>query len=651
MTICERHSGGRILCIRLSGLGDIVHAMNALSLLREDRPDAHIAWLVQDQFASLLRGHPCIDEVIEVPRRVWGRRVRNPLRWPRLIPEWSDFAGLLRGKQFDITIDFQSNLKSGCFVIPARAEQRVGFAPPVGDWMNSRFETDLVYAPAEGVHRIERDLALLAPLGIPTRYAPPVLPCNPADRQAMDAALEGLLSGGPVVIIHPGTSEFAAFKRWMPERYARLADRLVDERNADILITHGPSDRHLAEQVVGLMKQRGYFAPATRSLQQLTHLLSRADLFVGSDTGPMHMASALGVPIVTLFGPKDAWQTGPYCSRSIVITGDVDCRPCTKRRCAGQRCMTAIGVDPVLEGALEALDGGGECRADSGPPPGAFSCDFELGGLRGQVSTHCSMPEFYTRVCEPGQLLVPARDPGGRQARHDAGTVVSLPAQGGIRRFRAVRRPPTRSLARALLEVLIGRPAERVWRAARGLARAGVPGPVPASLISQTEGLSHEDVLLTEDAGIEATLRDVLAGDPGWGNMDRRARAQIVEEAAQLLRALHRGGYCHGRLRPESMPAAGAAGNRQLRLADLECTICVGWLPRAAADVVFGMDLGRLAGALGVPISRAEALRFFRAYRRDFMEDPARWRCLLTGVRLTAGGRDLNPWLRRLRVG
>jgi lipopolysaccharide heptosyltransferase I len=651
MTICERHSGGRILCIRLSGLGDIVHAMNALTLLRQDRPDAHIAWLVQDQFASLLRGHPCIDELIEVPRGVWGRRVRNPLRWPRLIPEWSDFAHLLRGKQFDITIDFQSNLKSGCFVIPARAEQRVGFAPPVGDWMNSRFETDLVYAPGEGVHRIERDLALLAPLGIPTRYAPPVLPRSPADREAMDAALDGLLTGGPVVIIHPGTSEFAAFKRWMPERYARLADRLVAEVNADVLITHGPSDRPLAEQVVGLMRRRGHIAPATRSLQQLTHLLSRADLFIGSDTGPMHMASALGVPIVTLFGPKDAGQTGPYCSRSIVVTADVHCRPCTRRRCAGQRCMAAIGVDPVFDGALAALDGGGTCRADSGPPPGAFSGDFELVGLNGQVSTHCSMPEFYTRICEPGQLLVPAREPRARQGQRETGTIVSLPAQGGVRRFRAVRRPPLRSSARAFLEMLTGRPAVRVWRAARGLAAARVPAPIPACLVSRRDGLSHEDVLLTEDPGLAATLRDLLAGDPGWQGMARPARVGLVEATACLLRALHRAGYCHGWLRPESLLAGGSGGHWQLRLTDLECTIYVGRLPRVAADVLFGMDLGRLAGALGMSISRAEALRFFRAYRRDFMEDPARWRCLLMGVRLTAGGRDLNPWLRRLRVG
>jgi hypothetical protein len=361
----------------------------------------------------------------------------------------------------------------------------------------------------------------------------------------------------------------------------------------------------------------------------------------------MHMASALGVPIVTLFGPKDDRQTGPYCSRSIVVTADVHCRPCTKRRCAGQRCMTAIGVEPVVEGALAALDGGGECRADRGPSPGAFSTGFVFGRWRGEISTHCSMPEFYTRICEPDDLI----DAGGRPGPREADTTVSLPAASGRRAFRVVRRPPTGSLSRALVQVVALRPAVRAWRAARGLAAAAVPAIVPACLVSRTEGLSHEDVLLTEDFGGGPLLRHVLDGSPGWDAMDRTGRAELVEATAGLLRDLHRAGYCHLGLRPRSIIARRENGAWQLRLTDLECTIYVGRLPRIAADVLFGMDLGRLVGNLGVRVSRAEALRFFRAYRTGFMEDTARWRCLLSGIRLTAGGRGMNPWLRRLRVG
>jgi hypothetical protein len=311
--------------------------------------------------------------------------------------------------------------------------------------------------------------------------------------------------------------------------------------------------------------------------------------------------------------------------------------------------MTAIGVEPVLEAALEALDGGGQCRADVGPPPGAFSTAFEFGRWRGEMSSHCSMPEFYTRVCEPEDLLragEPVESPG---AADDLAVAVSLPTPAGPASFRAVRTLPPRSLLRAVWQLLAGRPAARAWRAARGLAGAGVPAVIPACLTSRTEGLSHEDVLVSEDPRMPGTLRDLLGG--GWARLSREARGTVVEAAGALLRELHRAGYCHMHLRPESIAARQDSDSWHLRLMQLEYTIYVGRLPRVARDILAGVDLGRFAGALGARISRAEALRFFQAYRRGFMEVPVRWRCLLLGVRLAAGDRGTNPWLRRLRVG
>ena len=114
---------------------------------------------------------------------------------------------------------------------------------------------------------------------------------------------------------------------------------------------------------------RSALAPPTGSLLQYCELLRRAALFIGSDTGPMHIASALGVPAVALFGPKDPVQTGPYCSRSIVVRGQADCAPCTRRRCSHVRCMTSITAEQVLAAAMDVLDGKGECRADAGLPP------------------------------------------------------------------------------------------------------------------------------------------------------------------------------------------------------------------------------------------------------------------------------------------
>ncbi|MHC4480634.1 MAG: glycosyltransferase family 9 protein [Planctomycetota bacterium] len=366
MSVSESAGGGRILGVRLSGLGDVVHALCALSRLRRERPDAHLAWAVEDRFASLLRGHPQIDELIVLPRGRWAAALRSPVRWFRLGAELRGFAGQLRRRALAVTIDFQSSLKSAWLVAASGARMRVGFAPPVSRELSHLVQTHAVRIPGAGIHRIERDLALLGPLGISTAYADPVVPIDGAGAEALEAALAGLRGGGPLVAIHPGTSQFAAFKRWAPERHARVADGLVRERSADVVVTYGPEDRYLAERVVGCMGERGSLAPRTEDLRQLARLLSGADLFIGSDTGPMHVASALGVPVVALFGPKDPEQTGPYCSRSLVVTGEADCRPCERRRCSHVRCMTSITADEVLAAGLEVLDGGGSCRAPRG---------------------------------------------------------------------------------------------------------------------------------------------------------------------------------------------------------------------------------------------------------------------------------------------
>ncbi|GAF69342.1 unnamed protein product, partial [marine sediment metagenome] len=248
MTVCSRASGERILCLRLSGLGDVVHCLNALSALRRHRPDAHITWMVEDRFSGLLEGHPHIDELLCIPRTDWGRMVASPLRWAQVIPELIVLGQRLRRRRFDVSIDFQSSLKSAWLVAAAAARLRIGFARPVSREFNRVVQNRLVTVPKDDYHRIERYLALLAPLGIPPRFVPAAFP--PADEQAsaVDCAVAEL--SDPLVVIHPGTSRFASFKRWPAQRYAELAERLAHERGASIVVTWGSDERGLAEQVV-----------------------------------------------------------------------------------------------------------------------------------------------------------------------------------------------------------------------------------------------------------------------------------------------------------------------------------------------------------------------------------------------------------------
>jgi len=354
----------RILCIRLSGLGDVVHALNALSVLRAARPEAFIAWAVEERFGGLLRAHPYLDELIAIPRTAWGRMLRNPLRWPALIAQRRALAARLATARWDASVDFQSSFKSSWLVRAAAAPVRIGFGGAVNRERNRRVQNRLVEVPSRGIHRIERDLALLGPLGVAPEYADAVLASEQDAGSFVRRVLADSLTGGPVVVIHPGTSAAAAFKRWPPERYAAVGDGLVRERGADVVVTCGPGEGELAGRLLGAMAERRVFVPPDGGLMGLVELLRRADLFIGSDTGPMHIASALKRPVVALFGPKDPVQTGPYGSRSVVVTADVDCRPCTRRRCRHVRCMLQIDAERVLAAALAVLDGGGQCAAE-----------------------------------------------------------------------------------------------------------------------------------------------------------------------------------------------------------------------------------------------------------------------------------------------
>jgi len=387
MTLRKEKSSEKLLCIRLSGLGDVVHALNALSLLRKHRPTAHIAWVVEDRFSSLLMGHPHIDELIVLPRTIWSRKLAYPTGWCAVLRDAAQLARRLRKEEFAVSIDFQSSIKSAWLVAAGGAPTRVGFGWGVAREFSPLFNNTLVRLKAKDCHRIERNLALLAPLGIPTRYEEPVLVCGDHDAHVIDAALAKMHNGGPLVIIHPGTSEFAAFKRWSTEGYAQVADRLVAELGAQVLISRGPGEENIARRVLNAMTQKGALAPRTENLQQLVRLLSHADLFIGSDSGPLHLASALKVPAVALFGPKDPATTGPYCGRSIVVTGTAPCRPCRRRRCPNPVCMSTIRVHDVFTAARLLLDGGGQCRAKAGPIRNGAFFDFKPGGLTGPNSS------------------------------------------------------------------------------------------------------------------------------------------------------------------------------------------------------------------------------------------------------------------------
>jgi ADP-heptose:LPS heptosyltransferase len=359
-------SARRILIVRLGALGDVVHALPLLDALRREWPDARLGWLVEERNASVLAGHPQLDRLLVFPRRELSRLVRRG-RLVAALRLALRFLRELRAERFELTLDAQCNLRSSLLARLSGARRRIGFAPPYTKEKAHWLATDRVVVPIGGQLKLERNLALLGPLGIDGRGAIPRLAVPEEARTAARAFRAGVRAG-ELVALHPGVSGFGAFKQWAPERFAGLARRLFAERGTRCVVTWGPGERELGESVVAASGGAAFLAPETRSLQELAALYEVCDAAVGGDTGPIHLAAALGVPVVGLYGPKDPAIYAPFDARrgraSETVWKQVHCSPCGLRRCDNVICMPAIEVEDVTRALARAMaDESGEAAA------------------------------------------------------------------------------------------------------------------------------------------------------------------------------------------------------------------------------------------------------------------------------------------------
>lgn len=336
-----------------------MHALPLLDALRRGFPTAHIGWLVEEAAATLLEGHPQLDRVWVAPRREVQTLLRER-EWGKAFRRWRESRHALREVNWDITIDVQCNLRSSLWAWASGAPRRIGFAKSFAKEGAHYFTTEQVVVSAEPQLKVERNLELLRPLGIDTTDARSQLPIPESDRAfARDVRSQ---HRGPLIALHPGVSGFGAFKRWAPERFAALAKRLSDDYGARALITWGPGEQALAERVVAASDEAAVLAPATRSLRALGALYEVCDVVVAADTGPLHLAAALGVETVGLYGPKDPGIYGPWNGRTgkkaTTVWKQVHCSPCKLRQCDDVICMPAITVDDVQDALARFLSPG-----------------------------------------------------------------------------------------------------------------------------------------------------------------------------------------------------------------------------------------------------------------------------------------------------
>jgi len=335
----------RILCIRLSAVGDVINTLPALEALRRGFPGARIGFVVEDRAHDLIARHPSVDRVHLYRRKRWARWLHQPSNWPALFREFGAFTREIRHERYEVALNFQANLKGAMHALLSGAPRRVGFSR--GHCKEAAFFFDNAHvAPPGGerINRVEKFLSLSASLGAPIEGAAYRLPetREPSARVVAFLSDRGLRD---YVAIHPGTSDFGRLKRWLPERFAALASRIGREIALPSVVTWGPGERELAEGIVAASEGRATLAMETRTILDLAEIIRRARIYVGCDSGPLHLSSAVGTPSVALYGPKDPLTYGPYNPLRRVLYKGAE----------GDGSMEAITVDEVFSAVKDLL--------------------------------------------------------------------------------------------------------------------------------------------------------------------------------------------------------------------------------------------------------------------------------------------------------
>jgi len=343
----------KILVRANNWVGDAVMAIPALQAIRGRWPEAEVVVLARPWVADLYRRQPYVDRLIAYERDgrhrgFWGRE--------RLAAE-------VRSEKFDVAMLFQNAFDAAWIVWRAGVPERIGYARDARGWLLTR----AIPVPREGeipVHESYYYLELLRRAGwLAQLPAPPIerisLRISEDARRAAEQTLltAGARDGAMRVALAPGAA-YGSAKCWLPERYAALADHLIADFGAEVIIFGAPPEREMAERIARAMRLRALNLVGATRIGDLPALLASCGLFIGNDSGAMHVAGAVGLPVVGIFGPTDAEGTRPVTPQFTLVREPVSCSPCFLRHCPiDHRCMTGISVERVVAAAQDWLGG------------------------------------------------------------------------------------------------------------------------------------------------------------------------------------------------------------------------------------------------------------------------------------------------------
>ncbi len=333
-----------ILIVKLSSIGDVVHSLPMLKALRGKYPQARITWVVKPFCKEIIEGSPYLDDVIVFERGKWCDMKNASCA----IREFFRLIRDLRSRRFDMVVDLQGLFYTGLITFLSGSPLRLGFA-------NARECSHLFYnrkiqVPTMDLHAVDRYNLMAKELGIGPVSPDFTIQVADQDRQFVEDFFrqhEVLRRDAPLIAMN--ASARWVTKQWNVEKFAQLADALHDQWGATVVLIGSQEDIALVEKVRAAMQSRPVDATGKTNLKQLVALLRQADLLITNDTGPMHIASSVGTPTVALFGPTDPRRTGPYGPGHVVITKNVFCSPCFRKRCPNEMlCMEILTTNDVL---------------------------------------------------------------------------------------------------------------------------------------------------------------------------------------------------------------------------------------------------------------------------------------------------------------
>lgn len=337
----------RILIVRMDRVGDLVLSTPAIKAVRDAYPESHIAVLVRPYSFDVISGNPNINEVITYDKGKEGRGIFGNIK----------FIFGLRKKKFDLAIILHPKNSSHLFTFLAGIPERIGYDKKLGILLTKKVPHTKQFGLK---HEIDYTFDLLRYIGVDPKASDLYMPLSKeSEKKISDIfAKNGITEKDVVITVNPGAS--CVSKRWSYERFASASDALINKFDAKIIIISGPEDKIFADRTAALIKKGAINMGGKTSISDLASILKRSKLFISNDSGPVHIACALGIPVISIFGRSDRGLSprrwGSVGKRDIVLHKDVGCEVCLAHKCKrGFACLQAISVDDVLAAAERIL--------------------------------------------------------------------------------------------------------------------------------------------------------------------------------------------------------------------------------------------------------------------------------------------------------